>query len=120
MNKHALLMLHLKGLYLPDVLDSADAIAIALSFSSRRSCSLQAEAFIAEQRYQESIIAARCYRLQLTKLKDISKKVENDIARFRGLVANRIPVVNTGVKSAGTALEPSATVHDFGMKMACL
>lgn len=109
-----------KGLYLPITLDPADAIAIVLAYSARRSGEIQAEAFISEQKYRETLIAARCYKLHTDKLKALGNKVEADSVRFRGLVANRIPIINVGVKSnhgwSMPVLVPSETLHISGTK----
>lgn len=89
----------MKGLHLPVTMGSADAIAITLAYSSRRRNTLHAEAVIAEQKYEETLIAARCYRLHMVRAKEEHEKIERDIERFRGLVSNRIPVINTGIRS---------------------
>lgn len=79
-------------------MDPADVIAMMLAYSSRRCGELQAEAFVSEQRYRETLISARGYKLHSEKLKALSTKVGADAERFRGLVANRVPIYNVGVK----------------------
>lgn len=97
----------IKGLYLPASISSADAIAISIAYSTEREMALEAEATIAERRYQQVLIAARCYRLQMVGARTLHKKVKEDIRRFDGYVRNRIPVVNTGSKSSLVIDQPA-------------
>lgn len=102
-------------------MDPADAIAIVLAYSDQRGGELEAEAFISEQKYREALISARCYKLHADKLKALGSKVAADSQCFRGLVANRIPIINVGVKSNqgwGTPIAVlSGTLHNPGMKI---
>lgn len=90
----------MQGLYLPPSVTAADAIAISIAYSAERDIALHAAASLAEHRYRQSLIAARCYRLQMVHTHEWHRKVRADIERFRGYVRDRVPVINISCNSS--------------------
>jgi len=53
----------LKGIHLPNSIPPANTIGIALVYSSEQDAVLGANVIIAERKYRQALIAARCYSL---------------------------------------------------------
>jgi hypothetical protein len=90
---------HLIGdLFLPSSLDSANATAIALAYAVKSKEVSEAEALIAEHRYQQMLIQSRSYLLHMKKTRAKADKIARDQRRFHSLIHNRISVIDIGSK----------------------
>lgn len=87
-----------QDLFLPSSLDSANATAIALAYAVKSKEVSEAEALIAEHRYQQMLIQSRSYLLHMKKTRAKADKIARDQRRFHSLIHNRISVIDIGSK----------------------
>jgi hypothetical protein len=74
-----------QGLSLPNYLEPSAAAYIAAAYAAETRNILEAEAFIAERRYRQHVIATQSLKLQMLKTRRTSQEARAEVARFQAI-----------------------------------
>ncbi|KIM85246.1 hypothetical protein PILCRDRAFT_354949 [Piloderma croceum F 1598] len=72
----------LRGLHVPDSLNMADITTASSAYATETCQIIHAEAFIAERRYRQLLIAAQAYKLHMLQLRRNSQQARRDVRWF--------------------------------------
>jgi hypothetical protein len=84
----------LQGLSLPSTLAPGTAAHIASAYAVETRNIQEAEAFIAERRYRQQLMAAQSLRLHMLATRKKSQETSTEVARFQLITNNVIAVAN--------------------------
>jgi hypothetical protein len=82
------MLIKLQGLPLPHSLDPGTAAYIAAAYAAETRNIIDAEAFIAERRYRQQLMAAQSLRIHMINSRKSRQDTNAEVARFRMVVAS--------------------------------
>lgn len=102
-----------QGLQVPCTVDPVNATSLALAYAIDTHDIVRAEAFIAERRYRQMLISAKCYKIHLVKARQKCEQSSKNLDRFRGISSNITGTIHREDRHESTAQNGISTHSIF-------
>jgi len=93
----------LNGLQIPLSVDPLDATNMALAYATQAYDIVRAETLIAERRYRQMLISAKCLKLHLIKARGKYQRASRNLDHFRDISSKMINSIHREDRHEGTS-----------------